>query len=480
MSSGKGQITIWLSYSIILLSAGLVCHVLSIPAILDAAGRDGWLSVFAASPPFLLFVLMMYRIIKRLQGQKLADWITLQFGAVPSWLLRISSALLLLELGTDTLFETSAWAVTTYLQFTPLFFIVALGVLIPALAAYMGIRSIAMTTGILLPFVLLLGYFVMTANMRYKDYSRLQPMLEHGVAPVLQGAVYSLAGLIEIWVLLFFQHEVKRKFKLWHLMLLSVFMIGMAIGPTMSAITEFGPDEAAKQLSPPFEQWRLVNVGKLLQHVDFLSIYQWVCGSFGRVAISMYLIVDLLNLKTHKNRFIALSVISVIMGGVSIYWWRVDLIYEYVKHIQFPVMVVYVYGVTILLTLLTFIRRKDKEGQKDGQQKPAEAGPTGVAKQGDSGEQSGNAGQPPSGGAEQSGSAGQAASGDKSGNNGQPHTSDGATGGKGGSPNAAQSGGGSGQSGSESGQSSAGKQSGGGNSASTQGTQGTQGTGGKS
>lgn len=50
MSREKGQITIWLSFSIILLSAGLVCHVLSIPAILEAAGRDGWLSVVAAAP----------------------------------------------------------------------------------------------------------------------------------------------------------------------------------------------------------------------------------------------------------------------------------------------------------------------------------------------------------------------------------------------------------------------------------------------
>lgn len=50
MSREKGQITIWLSFSIILLSAGLVCHVLSIPAILEAGGRDGWLSVVAAGP----------------------------------------------------------------------------------------------------------------------------------------------------------------------------------------------------------------------------------------------------------------------------------------------------------------------------------------------------------------------------------------------------------------------------------------------
>ncbi|MGF9697349.1 hypothetical protein [Paenibacillus sp. MABNR03] len=42
MSREKGEITIWLSFSIILLSAGLVCHVLSIPAILDQAETAGY------------------------------------------------------------------------------------------------------------------------------------------------------------------------------------------------------------------------------------------------------------------------------------------------------------------------------------------------------------------------------------------------------------------------------------------------------
>ncbi|PYE47203.1 endospore germination permease [Paenibacillus barcinonensis] len=361
MGQEQGQITIWLSISIILLSAGLVCHVLSIPAILDMAGRDGWLSVLAAAPLFLLFLAMMFIIMRRIHGQRLPDWIAREFGSVTAWIFRITAALLLFSLGTHTLYETTNWTVSTYLPFTPTYVLAGGGALVAAWSAAKGIRSIAMTSSILLPLVIVLGYFVMSANMKYKDYSQLFPMLENGWAPVMRGVIYSLAGLMEIWILMLFQHEIKSRFRWWHILLLGIFMISMAIGPTIGAIVEFGPEEAAKQRNSPFEQWKLVNIGKLFQHVDFLSIYQWLSGSFARVAISMYLIVDLLNFRRPKKRYIAILSVTLLMCALAIQWWRIDYVDYYVDHIQFPVMLSYVSIVTILLTLASLIHKKDKE-----------------------------------------------------------------------------------------------------------------------
>ncbi|PWW01261.1 spore germination protein (amino acid permease) [Paenibacillus cellulosilyticus] len=361
MVADRGKITVWLSYSILLLSAGLVCHVLSIPAILDTAGRDGWLSILAAAPLFLLFILMMYYILRTLQGQRMLDWLESQLGAFPAWVIRISASMLLFILGAHTLYETSFWTVSTYLQFTPILAIVSLGAFVPMIAACRGIRSIAITSSIILPFVLMFGYFVMAANSRYKDYSRLMPMMENGMGPVLHGMIYSLAGLTEIWILVFIQHQVNTPFKLWHLLVLAIFMIFMALGPTMSAITVFGPEEAMKQNSPPFEQWRIVNIGKLLQHVDFLSIYQWLCGSFGRISISMYLIVELLEIRKPHARYTSLLIIAVCMATIAMYWWRSDLVYQYMIHIQFPTMLIYVYSLISGLAFLAFIKRNNKE-----------------------------------------------------------------------------------------------------------------------
>ncbi|MFF2091929.1 endospore germination permease [Paenibacillus sp. NPDC058174] len=361
MNHGNKLISVWLAFSIIMLGAGLICHVLAIPAILDAAGRDAWLSIIAAGPLFILFMILMYVVMKRVHGQRLTDWVARQFGVVPSWLLRLSAALLLLVLGTHTLFETSNWTVATYLQFTPLSVVVIGGALVSALAAMRGLPTIAMTSAILLPFVIFLGYFVMGANTKYKNYNQLLPILEHGAEPVWQGMIYALAGMVEVWTLLLFQHEIKSKVKLWHLLILGVFMVGITLGPTIGGITEFGPEEAMKQRITPYDQWKLVNVGKLLQHVDFLSIYQWLSGSFARIAIAIYLIVDLLDIRRPHKRMVAIACIMTVMCGFSIIWWRIDLVYEYVNHIQFPAVLIYAYSLTILLALLCWWRKEDKE-----------------------------------------------------------------------------------------------------------------------
>ncbi|MDV2887964.1 spore gernimation protein, partial [Alkalihalophilus pseudofirmus] len=53
---------------------------------------------------------------------------------------------------------------------------------------------------------------------------------------------------------------------------------------------------------PAYEEWRLVQVGKYIRHVDFLSIYQWLSGAFVRVSISLLLLIDLLP-ASHNKKF---------------------------------------------------------------------------------------------------------------------------------------------------------------------------------
>ncbi|MCU6711264.1 endospore germination permease [Paenibacillus sp. J5C_2022] len=342
MSKGSGNLSIWLSFSILLLSSGLVCHVMAIPIILDVSLRDSWLTVIVAAPLFLVWLLLLHIVMKGLHGQRLPDWLQREYGIIPAWLLRLLSIVILFFSGTYTLRDTSLWTVTTYMQQTPMIVVIVSAVALAMLAAYKGIRTIAMTSSILVPFVILLGYFIMGANTRYKDYSLLLPVLEHGWSPVFRGVVYVLAGLMEVWILLLYQHELRQRMKWWQLILLGLFLVGMTMGPTIGAITEFGPQEAAKQRHTAFEQWKILSLGIFLQHVDFLSIYQWLCGSFARIAISLYLIVDMADIRRPSRRLIALSIASVAMiCGAKFSKLRDDQAIMYLQNIHLPGMFIF-------------------------------------------------------------------------------------------------------------------------------------------
>ncbi|CAM4425069.1 spore germination protein (amino acid permease) [Paenibacillus endophyticus] len=361
MNRRNGLISIWLSFSILLLSAGLVSHVMSIPLILGVAKRDSWLSVICAAPFFLLWVLILFGILKQLHGERLPDWLERQFGIVPSWIFRLSAVMLLFVSASYTLHDTSAWTVATYMQQTPFSVVIVTATVVSMLAAYAGLRTIAMTSSILLPLVIVLGYFVSIANTKYKDYSLLFPILEHGPQPAINGMFYALAGLMELWVLLLFQHQLRSKMRWWHLMLLALFMLGMVIGPTIGAITEFGPLEAAKQRHTAFEQWKIVNIGKLLQHVDFLSIYQWLCGSFARIAISLYLMTDMLNIRKPRKRLLSLAIFSLLITIIAFYPWRDQDTLAFLTRVYFPVSAVYVTALTFFLAFTLLLRSSRKE-----------------------------------------------------------------------------------------------------------------------
>lgn len=365
MSSGRGQISIWLSFSILILSAGLVSHVMAIPVILGVSGRDSWLAVLVGAPLFLLWILLVFGIVRMIRGQRLPDWLHRQYGIVPSWIFRLSAVVVLFISGSYTLHDTSMWTVTTYMQQTPLPVIIVVAALISMMAAYGGIKSIAMTSSILLPLVVLLGYFIMSSNMKYKDYSRLFPVLENGWQPVGDGLVFVLAALSEAWILLLYQHELKTKLRWWHMLLLGLFLISMTLGPTIGAITEFGPAEAAKQRHTAFEQWKLLSLGALFQHVDFLSIYQWLCGAFARVSITLYLIVDLLDVRRPRKRVVALSIVTLAMIVLSIFPWRDDQTLVYLQHIHFPALLIYVIAITLLLGIAALISRRKENRLHD-------------------------------------------------------------------------------------------------------------------
>ncbi|MHC8522163.1 hypothetical protein ACPJHQ_14095 [Rossellomorea sp. H39__3] len=49
---------------LIILSTGLLSHVMLIPDILQAAGRDGWVSVLTAVPFLFLIILVIKYTIK--------------------------------------------------------------------------------------------------------------------------------------------------------------------------------------------------------------------------------------------------------------------------------------------------------------------------------------------------------------------------------------------------------------------------------
>jgi spore germination protein (amino acid permease) len=297
-------------YSIVLLAVGLMNHVMVIPPLLQEAKRDAWLSALIVIVPCIVWVTALYYIMRRTERQPILLWLKRHGGRAVYWAARLFFIVYLCGIIGMTLRETSMWTHSSYLPKTPTIAVAASLMLLCCLAALAGLRAIAICAGVLLPFVIVFGEFVMSANLPEKKYSLLLPMLENGFAPVLKGSIFVGGGIAELVVLLLLHHHVRGKLRLRSLYVLTILLTVLVLGPVTGAIAEFGPLEAAVQRYPSFEEWRLVTIGRYIRHLDFFSIYQWLSGAFVRISAALYVLLHLLvPSPTRRGKLVMLSLL---------------------------------------------------------------------------------------------------------------------------------------------------------------------------
>ncbi|TCP59580.1 spore germination protein (amino acid permease) [Tumebacillus sp. BK434] len=286
-----------------MMSTGLLNHVTLIRVLVEKAGRDAWLGGLAALGFTLVWIFLLVFIVRRMRGVHLAQWLQKTTGrAVAYGLLAFMSALLFVN-AVSTLFELLQWTKGIYMINTPLLVLGSSLLLICLYSAYHGIYSVRKTTSLLLPFVMLFGFFVAFANSGNKEAAMLTPILAQGLGPVGNAAFFEMAGFGELFWILLLQHRLQQIGSLTKgLSILSVILFGLTVGPLIGAIMEFGPNGTAELRFPPYEEWRLVKLGDYVEHTDFLSIYQWITGAYVRLSFHFYLILELFRLTEQKTK----------------------------------------------------------------------------------------------------------------------------------------------------------------------------------
>lgn len=347
--------------AMIVLSVGLANHVLIVPLLLSEATRDAWMSVIVALAVIIPWTLIpLYGLMKKLKHKPFDRWLFEHMPPFFGWLVLGYFLVLLFLIALETLIVTSSWTGTTYLPETPTFVVSCVFLGVCLYAACSGLRTIAFVGCVLVPFVVLLGDFVMSANMPHKEYGYLLPMLEYGISPVLRGVLPCLTSFGELFMLLLFQHHLhkQKSFKRWQLLLLTVFLALLTIGPVMGAISEFGPIEAEKMRYPAFSQWRLVSIGKYFEHVDFFAIFQWLSGALVRLSFTMYLLIEYSPISRMKRKWVGIAILTFSLALTAYYWIQDMITYRLVLTWGFRVSGIMTMSIIVILYAISFLKKR--------------------------------------------------------------------------------------------------------------------------
>lgn len=340
------------------LAVGITNHVIIVPLILQVSHRDSWIAALFAIPPVVAWTFAVYYVMKLTKQQSLYRWFKAHYNSAIAWLVILPLIALCATTLFVTIHDTTAWTKSTYLQYTPYPVTVSIYVVSGLFAGLLGLRTLAIASGILLPAVIAFGLFVMSVNFQFKDYAYLFPSFTEGIVPILKGTGYTLSGLVEFVLLLGLQQHLGKKFRLSALLFLTLAVTGLVFGPLMAAITIFGPHEAADQRYPAFEQWRMVLIGKFISHLDFLSIYQWISGSLVRVSLSFYLLFDLLQIRKNAVRTGAMLLFAAaLIVGVSRPELSDPIFFRFLQRAYFPTVMAVFYAFPFALLLLILPKR---------------------------------------------------------------------------------------------------------------------------
>lgn len=352
---GSRGIPVSQGFMLMMLTAGLTNHVMIIPVLLEKSGRDAWITVILGAVIFIPWVLFLYAIMKKIGNRTLKLAIDEGSGKWARRLVMCMISLYLFFFALYTLKEVIDWTKSTYLLETPVTVTTLVLVLLCVATAYSGILTIGTAAGILLPMVVVLGFFVSFSNAKYKNYDMLLPVLEDGIAPVLHGLPAILGGFTQFILVIFLRPHLKKNPKLLTVAAFHFILVMLTLGPTMAGISEFGPEEMRIQRYPAYEQWRLVKLGKFIEHVDFLSIFQWLSGAYISISLCMYLMSEYLF--PASKRLVGIFCSAVLMAGLCIMPLSNLRMYHYIgDHI---LVISTVYTTVLLVLLYLFIGRSE-------------------------------------------------------------------------------------------------------------------------
>lgn len=299
---------------LLMTASGLKNHVFAISPLISTAGRDAWMTVLITMVLILLWAPVLIYIHKKTNGRSIMEWLSKTIGIIGTRIFMVIIICYLLLSASVSLRETITWTNIAYLPETPPILLTFIFVIICWFFSISKFRTINIVNVFLLFFVIIFGFFVAIANFQYKNYSLLLPFLENGYAPVIKGIKYQASGMVELFFFLLLQHKIKEPLRFRHFFITILILTGLTIGPLMGSIVEFGPTEATRQRFPPYEQWGLVSIGRFIEHVDFLSIYQWLSGVFIRISLLFFIIGEITPMNDGRKKTITLFIFSLIVG----------------------------------------------------------------------------------------------------------------------------------------------------------------------
>ncbi|MGE5632724.1 MAG: GerAB/ArcD/ProY family transporter, partial [Caulobacteraceae bacterium] len=243
-------------------------------------------------------------------------------------------------------------------------------IIVAAYAVKKGLEVIARVNQILLPFGIIVLFFIAAINISKIDLSNFLPILYNGIFPSIRGALLINAWITESVILLQILPYVRDKEKIRLYTNISVLVLGGSLLAGVLTISVLGVTVTERMLFPALQYIKIASIGPQITNLDLSIMVVWISGIFIKISTTYYAgvlsISQIFGLKTYKNMIIPFGLLII---AFSIYTYKnvSDLIHD--LHYIFPfLMLLVAFVIPSILLAVSFIRKPplgDEKQQAD-------------------------------------------------------------------------------------------------------------------
>ncbi|GAB6180498.1 endospore germination permease [Desulfotomaculum defluvii] len=330
-----------------------------LPSItVGVSGRDAWLSIIGAAIIGSIIIYIQAKLAVNFPGRFLPEYANTLLGPYLGTLLVILYLLFLVIIILGIISELMHITSTVFLRETPEIIFTLFIAMSAGYAVYLGIEVIARVVEFaFIPGILIrLGIiFLVFSDL---EVQRFLPILEQGIAPVLQGTFRIIGWFGEGIIVLFLSHHVKEIGKIAGQMVMAIWFIAFLALLGSLTIGNFGPYLAAYITFPLFEMVRIVELGGI-QGLDAVIMTFWYSATLFKVVVLLYIIVITLQNFTkqkNKNTYVIPLVLIFTVLPVSLFAEMSNTI-EFLESTWPGFALTYELIIPTVLLLLTFINK---------------------------------------------------------------------------------------------------------------------------
>lgn len=334
---------------------------LSIVTLSDVP-RGAWLAAILVLVPGLAMVLIVSALAGRYPGESLFAYTSRITGRPIGWVLGLLYILFFLDITARATRELSEFFTIMVMPETPLAAFIIMFIILGVAGSLSGIEAFARVSTIFLLPILGTVLFGVLANLNHVEAANILPVAPEGFRPLARGVVDWIPFIgVFLFPWLFLAPNLDRPKNLPKVLVAGVIAaVALLFAITFIVVGVFRPEQAFTLTYPFFQSLTIIELGGIIQRVEFIFLFAWVALGFTIVCLFFHLLLLALgNLFGLRNRRpLALPTALVVAP------WTMAIADDYIQFIDFqrpevfaPFGLLVTAGLPLVLLLVDIIRR---------------------------------------------------------------------------------------------------------------------------